>query len=59
MKPPLAYGMILLDGASTGLVHLLGEVDFKEIKTGMRVEAVFNEERVGDITDIRYFRPVK
>jgi len=59
MKPPFAYGMMLLDGASTGLIHFLGEIDFKEIKTGMRVEAVFNEERVGDIMGIRYFRPVR
>jgi uncharacterized OB-fold protein len=58
MKPPFAYGMMLLDGASTGLVHFLGEVDLKEIKAGMRVEAVFKEERVGDILDIKYFRPI-
>ena len=59
IKPPFAYGMILLDGASTGLVHLLGEVELEEIKTGMRVEAVFKDERIGDILDIRYFRPVR
>jgi uncharacterized OB-fold protein len=59
MKPPFAYGIILLDGASTGMVHFLGEVDSEEIKPGMRVEAVFKEERIGDILDIRYFRPVK
>lgn len=59
MKPPFAYGIILLDGASTGMVHFLGEVDPEEIKPGMRVEAVFKEERIGDILDIRYFRPVR
>jgi uncharacterized OB-fold protein len=59
MKPPFAYGIILLDGASTGMVHFLGEVDFEEIKPGIRVEAVFKDERIGDILDIRYFRPVK
>lgn len=58
IKPPFAYGIILLDGASTGLVHFLGEVDFEKIKTGMRVEAVFKDERVGDIMDISYFRPI-
>lgn len=58
MKPPFAYGMIRLDGASTGLVHLLGEVDFRDIKTGMRIEAVFKEKRIGDILDIRYFRSI-
>ncbi len=58
MEPPFAYGIVLLDGASTGLVHLLGEVDFESIKTGMRVEAVLKEERIGDIMDIKYFRPI-
>ncbi len=59
MKPPFAYGIIQLDGASTSLLHLLGEVNFQDIKTGMRVEAVFKDERIGDIMDIQYFRPVR
>jgi uncharacterized OB-fold protein len=58
MKPPIAYGIILLDKASTGLLHLLGEVNIEEIKSGMRAEAVFKDERTGDIMDIRYFRPI-
>lgn len=58
MRPPFAYGIIILDGASTGLVHLLGEVNFEDIKTGMRVEVVLKEERIGDIMDIQYFRPI-
>ncbi len=58
-NPPFAYGIILLDRASTGLVHFLGEVNFEEIKPGMRVEAVFKDERTGDIMDIRYFRPIR
>jgi hypothetical protein len=59
MKPPFAYGIILLDKASTGLLHLLGEVNMGEIQSGMRVEAIFKDERIGDIMDIRYFRPVR
>jgi uncharacterized OB-fold protein len=59
MKPPFAYGIILLDKASTGLLHLLGEVDIGEIKSGMRVEAVFKDERTADIMDIQYFRPIR
>jgi uncharacterized OB-fold protein len=58
MKPPFAYGIILLDKANTGLVHLLGELNFDEIQSGVRVEAVFKDERTGDIMDIRYFRPI-
>ncbi len=56
---PLLYGIILLDGASTGLVHRLGEVDPKDLSIGLRVQAVFSEDRKGDIRDIKYFRPAE
>ena len=59
IEPPIIYGIILLDGADTGLLHLLGEVDPKNLNIGMRFQAVFKEERKGDIRDIKYFRPVK
>ncbi len=55
---PYAYGIIQLDGADTGLCHILGEVEFDKIIVGMRVEAVFKEKREGNILDIKYFRPV-
>jgi uncharacterized OB-fold protein len=55
---PFALGIIKLDGADTGMVHRLGETDFKKIRIGMRVRAVFNEGRKGDIRDIKYFKPV-
>ena len=58
VEPPFAYGVIQLDGADTGLVHMLGEIDFENIRVGMRVQAVFNEERKGDIRDIKYFKPL-
>lgn len=54
---PFVFGTIKLDGADTGIIHLLGEIDFEKIRIGMRVRAVFNEERKGDIRDIKYFRP--
>jgi uncharacterized OB-fold protein len=55
---PFAFGIIKLDGADTGMVHRLGEIDFRKIRIGMRVKAVFNEELKGDIRDIKYFRPI-
>ncbi|MFQ5925700.1 MAG: Zn-ribbon domain-containing OB-fold protein [Dehalococcoidia bacterium] len=58
VEAPFAYGVIQLDGADTGFTHLLGEVDPKEIRIGMRVEPVFREEREGNILDIKYFRPL-
>jgi uncharacterized OB-fold protein len=55
---PYAYGIIQLDGADTGLVHMLGGVDLDKIKVGMRVEPVFKEEREGSFLDIDYFKPI-
>ena len=55
---PIVYGIIQLDGADTGLVHMLGEVDPEQLGVGMRVQAVFKEERVASILDIKYFRPL-
>jgi len=56
-KAPFAFAVIKLDGADTGLVHMLGETDLDKIEIGMRVKAVFGEVLKGDITDIKYFRP--
>jgi len=55
---PYAYGIIKLDGADTGLTHLLAEFDEDKLKSGMRVKAVFKEDRQGNILDIHYFKPV-
>jgi uncharacterized protein len=57
-NPPFAFGIIKLDGADTGLVHRLGEADFKRIHIGMRLKAVFEDRLKGDIRDIKYFKPV-
>jgi uncharacterized OB-fold protein len=53
-----AYGIIKMDGADTGMVHFIGDVDPEEVKVGMRVEAVFEDEREGNILDIKHFRPI-
>jgi len=59
LPPPFAYGVVKLDGADTGLTHLLAEFREGELRSGIRVEAVFAEPRAGNILDIRYFRPVR
>jgi hypothetical protein len=59
VEPPFALGLVKLDGSTSGLVHLLGEVDFNEIRVGMRVQAVFREKREGNYLDIKYFKPFK
>ncbi len=58
VKPPFTYAVIKLDGADTGLVHLLGEVEPDAVRAGMRVKAVFAEERAGKMLDVKYFKPV-
>lgn len=56
---PPVYGIIRLDGSTTGLVHLLGEVEPNSLRPGFRLEAVFRDERKGHILDIAYFRPAR
>jgi len=58
MEPPVAYGIVQLDGADTGFVHMLGEVDPEQLRVGMRVQAVFKPEREASILDIKYFKPL-
>ena len=42
--PPYAYGVIKLDGADTGIVHLIGGVDLNKIKVGMKMEPVYADD---------------
>lgn len=57
-EAPVVYGIVQLDGADTGLVHMIGEVELEELRIGMRVRAVFKEERMASILDIKYFKPL-
>jgi len=64
-QPPVAMIMVKLDGADTSLQHILGGVDLSDpakakelVRIGMRVEAVWRDERRGEIGDIQHFRPV-
>ncbi|MBN2168414.1 MAG: Zn-ribbon domain-containing OB-fold protein [Actinobacteria bacterium] len=59
IKTPFACAMIKLDGCDVPLYHLLGEVEFKDIRAGMEVVAVWEEHRKGTLRDIKYFRPLK
>lgn len=58
---PSIVAMIRIEGTKGGLVHWLGETDFKDVYIGMPVEAVFRakKDREGSILDIRYFRPAQ
>jgi len=56
---PFFYGVIKLDGADTGLPHLIGDTNGKEPRIGMCLQAVFKEERAGNMLDILYFKPIE
>ena len=59
LELPYAAIQVLLDGADTILMHVLGECDIEELHMGMRVEAVWipKEEWTTSVRNIRYFRP--
>lgn len=63
IKEPEIPAVIDLDGASPlhGIMHMLGEIDPKDVKIGMRVQAVWKpaRNRQGSINDILYFKPIK
>lgn len=57
---PAVVGLIALRDATGHFIHRLGEVGAGPPRLGATVEAVLKPpaERIGSITDIRYFRPV-
>lgn len=62
-KPPYVYAEIVLDGASTRLIHMIDIDDVEEakarIKPGTRVRAVWREgEREGSLRDIERFEVI-
>ena len=63
IKEPHTPGVIEIDGASPGcgILHMINEVDPKAIKIGMKVEAIWKDkkDRKGDITDIKYWKPIR
>lgn len=65
-KPPFVGALIKLDGTHCNFLHLIGGIDLsdaeevrRKIKNGMKVRAVWNENKHGHIMDIKYFTPVK
>lgn len=60
MRPfPYGYALFKLDGADTYTMHFINETDYTKLKVGQRVEAVFKEEREGNIGDIMYYKVIK
>jgi len=62
IKEPIIVAVIDIDGASPGMgiLHTIQEIEWKRVKFGMKVKAVWKpeKERIGAITDIKYFKPM-
>jgi len=58
-KDPVIMALVRLDGTDGGVVHYLGGVKPEQVYMGMQVKAILKpqKERVGAITDIKYFKP--
>ena len=54
-EPPYVLALIRLDGADTPITHLLECGGVEKAKVGMRVRAVFAEERKDSILAIAHF----
>lgn len=63
LKDPEIPAVIEIEGASKGMgiLHLIGGCDPRRVKVGMKVRAVWRpeKERVGAITDIQYWTPIR
>ena len=63
-KPPYVYAEVVLDGASTRLIHTVAGIDMatavETLSIGMPVRAVWKpeNERNGTLDDIDYFEPI-
>jgi uncharacterized OB-fold protein len=55
---PFAWAMIKLDGADVAMIHCVAASAETEVSTGARVKAIWADETVGFITDIRCFELV-
>ena len=60
LTPPYACAHVTLDGADVPLFHLIGDCPPDQVHTGMRVEAVWNDDpgAVGH-RQLKCFRPVE
>ena len=59
IQPPYACASIQLDGADVAIFHLVQETDASDVRTGMRVEPVWDDARRPSMESVKYFRPVR
>jgi len=60
LEIPFVTIQVLLDGADTILMHLLGNCELDEVHMGMRLKAVWKpkEEWEESVANILYFEPL-
>ncbi len=56
---PFTSIWVTLDGANTRMMHFGNVYDEKELEVGMRMRAVWAEERTGSIHDVAYFEVIR
>ena len=56
---PYGYGMVRFAGSTNTFQYFLSESDPSRLRVGMEVEAVFRDERKGEIADLVHFAPVE
>lgn len=58
-EPPYVYAEVMLDGASTKIIHVLEVLNIERahefLKPGMRVKAVWRKDLKGSLGDIEHF----
>jgi uncharacterized OB-fold protein len=55
LDKPFAWAMIKLDGADVPMMHCVNAASQNDVATGARVKAVWADETIGMVTDIRWF----
>jgi uncharacterized OB-fold protein len=56
-EPPYILALVRLDGADSAIAHIVEGVAPEEMRAGMRVRAVFAEEKRDNILAIDHFAP--
>ena len=55
---PYVLAIIKLDGVDNTFNHVISGITLEDIKVGLRVKPEFKVDRVGNILDIKYFKPL-
>ncbi|MDD3718822.1 MAG: Zn-ribbon domain-containing OB-fold protein [Actinomycetota bacterium] len=57
-EAPYVLGLVKLEEATSALLARVGGIAPSEVRTGMKVKAVWKDEAAGDYDDLDHFEPV-